>query len=146
MSFVSVVPDELTAAAGDLAGLGSVISSANAVAAVPTTEVVPAAGDEVSAALAAVFSAHAQQFQVLSAQAASFHEQFVQTIQGDGLRYLEAEFANVQQYLATQFDSLQQHFLNVVNAPTNALFGRPLIGDGADGLAGTGANGGAGVF
>jgi hypothetical protein len=42
--------------------------------------VVAAAEDEVSAAIAAVFSAHGQGFQALGAQAAAFHEQFVRTL------------------------------------------------------------------
>jgi hypothetical protein len=43
----------------------------------PTTGVVAAAEDEVSAAIALLFSNHAQEFQALSAQAGAFHTQFV---------------------------------------------------------------------
>ena len=65
MSFVSVAPEMVAAAAADLAGIGSAISAANAAAAVPTTEVVAAAADEVSAAIAALFGAHAQEYQAI---------------------------------------------------------------------------------
>jgi PPE-repeat protein len=39
---------------------------------------------------------------------------------------------------------VQQDVLGVINAPTNLLLGRPLIGNGTNGAAGTGQPGGAG--
>ncbi|MEK0504389.1 PE family protein, partial [Mycobacterium ulcerans] len=54
MSFVSVVPEWVAAAATDVAGIGSVVGAANA-AAGATTSVTAAAGDEVSVAIAALF-------------------------------------------------------------------------------------------
>ena len=77
MSFVIVAPEMTTAAATDLASIGSTISAANAATAAPTAGMVAAAADEVSAAIAAVFGTYAQGYQSLSAQAAAFHEQFV---------------------------------------------------------------------
>src|SRR6516165_10616575 len=94
MSFVIAAPEFVTAAASDLASLGSTISSANAAAATPTTGVLAAAEDEVSAAIAALFSAHGQGFQALSAQAAAFHDQFVQTLTAGAGSYVGAEAAN----------------------------------------------------
>ncbi len=132
MSFVIAVPEFLSAAATDLANLGSTISAANAAASIPTTGVLAAGADDVSAAIAALFGAHAQAYQTISAQAATFHAQFVQTLSAGAGAYANAEAANVQQSL-----------LNAINAPTQALLGRPLIGDGADGTA-PGQNGGAG--
>ncbi len=73
MSFVFAAPDAMAAAASDVAGIGSAIGAANAAAAAHTTGVLAAAEDEVSAAIAALFSAHGQGFQALSAQAAAFH-------------------------------------------------------------------------
>ncbi|WP_412176895.1 PE family protein [Mycobacterium liflandii] len=55
MSFVSVVPEWVAAAATDVAGIGSVVGAANAAAAGATTSVTAAAGDEVSVAIAALF-------------------------------------------------------------------------------------------
>jgi hypothetical protein len=52
------------------------ISTANAAAATPTAGVLAAAEDEVSEAIASLFSGHAQAFQALSAQAAAFHAQW----------------------------------------------------------------------
>ena len=84
MSFVIAAPDMVRAAATDLANIGSTISEANAAAAAPTTGVLAAAGDEVSAAIAALFSGHGQAFQALSSQAADFHGHFVQNMTSGG--------------------------------------------------------------
>ncbi|WP_459758515.1 PE family protein, partial [Mycobacterium riyadhense] len=131
MSFVIAVPDTLVAAASDLTGIASALSVANATAAAQTTELLAAAQDEVSAAIAALFSAHGQGYQTVSTQAAAFHAQFVQTLTAGAGSYATAEAAS-------------QQLLNEINAPTQALLGRPLIGNGANGAPGTGANGGDG--
>jgi triacylglycerol lipase len=80
-----------TAAAADVAEVGSAIGAANATAAAPTTGLLAAAEDEVSTAIAALFSGHGQGFQVLSAQAALFHDRFVQTLTGASGAYAAAE-------------------------------------------------------
>ncbi len=59
MPFVIAMPEMVTAAATDLANVGSTISEANAAAVAPTAAVLAAGGDEVSAAIAALFGAHA---------------------------------------------------------------------------------------
>jgi hypothetical protein len=94
MSYVTTQPQMLSAAAGNLHGVGSVVSAANAAAAGPTTGVIPAAADEVSALTAAQFAAHAQMYQDFSAQAAAIHEQFVATLQTSAGSYLATEAAN----------------------------------------------------
>ncbi|HUH72609.1 MAG TPA: PE-PPE domain-containing protein [Mycobacterium sp.] len=151
MSFVVAVPQMLTDAATSLAGLGSTISAANSAAAAPTIGVLAAGGDEVSAAIATVFSQQASAFQALSAQAAAFHTQLVQTLNAGAAAYESAEAANVTQVLLSmvnqQTQPAQQALLSVVNAPTNRLLGRPLIGNGANGTTnaqGVGTPGGAG--
>ncbi|EFD76749.1 PE family protein [Mycobacterium tuberculosis T85] len=58
MSFVVVAPEVLAAAASDLAGIGSTLAQANAAALAPTTAVLAAGADEVSAAIASLFGAH----------------------------------------------------------------------------------------
>lgn len=80
MSYRIAAPEMVAAAATDLASVGSSISAANAAAAAPTMSVLAAGADEVSAVVAALFDAHAQAYQSLSAQAALFHEQFVQAL------------------------------------------------------------------
>ena len=94
MSFVTAQPQMLTAAASDLQAIGSVLSVRNAAAAGPTTGVVPAAADEVSALTAAQFGAHAQMYQAISAQAAAIHEQFVATLATSAGSYLAIKAAN----------------------------------------------------
>jgi hypothetical protein len=63
MSFLIATPEIVSAAATDLAALGSMLSAANTAAATATTGVLPAALDEVSSAIAAVFGAHGQTYQ-----------------------------------------------------------------------------------
>jgi len=94
MSFVTAAPEFVSAAASDLASIGSTISAANATAAAPTTGVLAAGADEVSAAVAGLFGAHAQGFQAVSAQASAFHNQFVQLLNGGAGQYAAAEAAN----------------------------------------------------
>jgi hypothetical protein len=94
MSYVTTHPEMLSAAAGNLQGIGSAVSAGNAAAAAPTTGVVPAAADEVSALTAAQFAAHAQMYQDFSAQAAAIHEQLVATLATSAGSYLATEAAN----------------------------------------------------
>jgi PE family len=94
MSFVTTQPEALSAAAGSLQGIGSAVNAQNAAAAAPTTGVVPAAADEVSALTAAQFVAQAQLYQAVSAQAQAIHEMFVNTLGTSADSYLLTEVAN----------------------------------------------------
>ncbi|OBI51588.1 PE family protein [Mycobacterium kyorinense] len=94
MSFVTTQPEALTAAAGNLTGIGAAMSAQNAAAAAPTTGVIPAAADEVSALTAAQFAAHAQMYQAVSAQAQAIHEMFVNTLGTSAGSYAATEAAN----------------------------------------------------
>ncbi|CAM4449990.1 PPE-repeat proteins [Mycobacterium basiliense] len=94
MSFVTTQPEALAAAASTLQGIGATMSAQNAAAAAPTTGVVPAAADEVSALTAAQFAAHAQMYQAVSAQAAAIHEMFVNTLGISSGSYAATEAAN----------------------------------------------------
>jgi PE family len=95
MSFVTTQPEALTAAAGNLAGIGSAMSAQNAVVASPTTGLSPAAADEVSALTAAAFAAHGVLYQEISAQAATIHQLFVATLEASAGSYAATEAANV---------------------------------------------------
>lgn len=97
MSFVNAAPDRLMAAARNLAGIGSTLNASNAAAAAPTLAVSAAASDQVSAAVAAFFSGHAQGYQKLSAEVARFHGDFVQALNADADTYASAESANASQ-------------------------------------------------
>ncbi len=96
-----------------------------------------AGADEVSAAIAGLFTSHAQAYQALSAQAAQFHQQFVQLMNGAGAQYAAAEAANTN-----PLNLIEEGVLGIINAPSQLLTGRPLIGNGADAAPGSGAIGG----
>jgi len=70
------------------------MSAQSAAAAAPTTGVVPAAADEVSALTATQFAAHARMYQAVSAQAAAIHEMFVNTLGTSAGSYAATEAAN----------------------------------------------------
>jgi hypothetical protein len=86
MSYLSATPDMLATAATNVAGIGSSLNVANAAAAAPTTGLIAAGADEVSAAIASLMSSHGRAYQTLSAQAAAFHTQF-QALKGAGAAY-----------------------------------------------------------
>lgn len=108
MSYVLATPEMVAAAANNLAQIGSTLSAANAAALAPTTGVLAAGADEVSAAVASLFSGHAQAYQTLGTQAAAFHERFIQALSTAAGAYGSAEAANA---------SPLQQALNVINAP-----------------------------
>jgi hypothetical protein len=96
MSFVSVVPDIIARAAEELDRLGSTLSAANAAAATATTGMAAPAADEVSAAIASLLNTQTQEYQSLSAQAGTFHSQFVNLLNAGAGSYVSTEIANAQ--------------------------------------------------
>jgi hypothetical protein len=160
MSFVLVASDMLATAAADAAQIGSAVSAANLAAVIPTTEVAAGGADEVSAAIAALFGAHAQEYQAAAAQAANYHEQFVRTLSAAAASYAGTETtiaASMQgalgavnapiQVLGSPIRTVGEAWINspfgrvldpIINAPTEVLFGRDLIGNGVGGHGGTG--------
>src|SRR6202035_1514298 len=94
MSFVSTQPTELTAAAENLQGIGSSLAAQNVAAAAPTTAVLPAAADEVSAVNGAQVATHAEKYQAISAQAAAIHEMFGNALVTSAVSYAATEAAN----------------------------------------------------
>lgn len=135
MSFLVVAPDFLTSAAADLQSIGSALNAANAAAAAPTTGLAAAAGDEVSAAVATLFGGFGQEYQQLNVQVSAFQQQFLQSLNAAAGSYATAETA--------ASIPLLDELLGIINAPTQLLLGRPLIGDGTPGTAGN-PNGGDG--
>jgi hypothetical protein len=94
MSFVTTMSEAMTATASGLQGVGSAVAVGNAAAAAPTTGVIPAAADAVSALTAVQFATHAQMYQAISAQAAMIHDLFVTTLETSAGSYAAAEAAN----------------------------------------------------
>ncbi|CKM26883.1 PE family protein [Mycobacterium tuberculosis] len=130
MSRLIVAPDWLASAAAEVQSIGSALSAANAAAAAPTTLLVAAAEDEVSAAAAALFANYGREYQTLSVRFASLDQQFAQALNSAAASYQTAEATG-----ASLVQTATQGVLGVINAPTEFMFGRSLIGDGADGTA-----------
>jgi PE family/PPE-SVP subfamily C-terminal region len=94
MSFVTTQPEALAYAAGKLQTLGSAMAAESAAVASPTTGVIPAAADEVSALQAAIFAAYGSLYQSVNAQATAIHELFVHTLGASAGSYAATESAN----------------------------------------------------
>ncbi len=182
MSFMLVAPDMVGTAAADVAQIGSAVNVGNLAAAIPTTQVTAAAADEVSAAIAALFGAHAQEYQAAAAQASTYYEHFVGGLSAAVASYAGAEatiaqalgsplvgsaagaapLAGLGSFVSDGFQTVVYGPIHtvgeawigsqfgraldpIINAPTDTLFGRDLIGNGAAGTA-TSPTGGAGGF
>ena len=100
-SFLIAAPEALASASADLSGIGEAIRDATSAAAPSTTGIVPAALDEVSAAISRLFGGYGQEFQSLSAQSALFHSRFVQLLSSGGSAYAGAEAAANSSLLTT---------------------------------------------
>ncbi|WP_261864675.1 PE family protein, partial [Mycobacterium marinum] len=135
MTFVLVSPEAMASAAADIERIGALLTRGNAAAASPTINVASAAADEVSTAIAALFSQHAKTYQLLAAELAAIPDRFTKTVLASTNSYASAEATNAADAL-----------LGVINTPTQALLGRPLIGNGANGTTvnGVGTPGGDG--
>jgi PE family len=94
MSYVTTRPEMLASAAEDLQSIGSAVAAGNGAAAVPTTGVLPAAADEVSALTAAHFAALGEMYQAIGADAMAIHELFVSALGISGVSYAATEMAN----------------------------------------------------
>ncbi|MEK0474604.1 PE family protein, partial [Mycobacterium ulcerans] len=135
MSYVIAAPEEFASAARNLANIGVTINAANANAILATTEVIQPGADAVSAAITALINSHGLGYQSISQQTTAFHDRFVQTVNAAAASYTTTDLTAA---------SLLKSMPTAVNAPAQALFGRPLIGNGSNGTPGTGAPGGDG--
>ncbi|VBA46147.1 PE family protein [Mycobacterium pseudokansasii] len=114
MTYLTTEPQTMTAAAADVARIGSAIGEANVAAAGRITAWVAAAADEVSAATATLFGSYAREYQAVMSQVAAFHQRFTQALAAAASAYLDTEAANA----AAALDTL--------TAPVQSLLGRPL--------------------
>jgi PE family len=119
MSYVMAAPEMMAAAATDVAAIGSTLRAAHLAAAAPTVAVLPAAADEVSAAIAQVFSQAAQSFQGLVGKASAFGEHFAQQLTGGGGAYAAAEAVNAASVAADSNSIIQE----LIDAPAGFLQG-----------------------
>ncbi len=133
MSLLYVTPPSMASAAAELESIDAELNAARAAAAAWNTELLAAGADEVSAAAAAAFASYGKAFRALGAHASAFHVRFVSALRSAQGAYAAAEAANASEL---------QWF-----SPWKTLTGRPLVGNGANGRAGTGqAGGNAGWF
>ena len=116
MSYVIAAPEIMTSAATDLSNIGSSVSAAHMAAAARTLAVVPAAADEVSTGIAHLFSQHAADYQAMAAQAAAFHEQFVQNLTAGAFSYASIETAIIS-YLDDLVNSVGTYLIGGLGAP-----------------------------
>jgi PE family/PPE-SVP subfamily C-terminal region len=121
MSFVTTQPEALAYAAGRLQTLGSAMAAESAAAAAPTTGLVPAAADEVSALQATIFAAYGNLYQSVNAQAAAIHELFVNTLGASAGFYAATESGNS---IATA-SPLSQQISGLFSSAANAAAADP---------------------
>ncbi len=106
----------MTAAATDLATIGSTLDAAHSAAAPPTLAVTPAAADEVSVGIADLFSQRALDFQALARQAAGFQEQFVRNLNTSA-----AAFTSIEDAIVSLLRGLETGISSVVSGYDNLV-------------------------
>src|SRR6478736_4980663 len=122
MSFVIAGFEQIAAALADVSSIEAAVTQANAATALPTTALLVAANDEVSAAIATLFGDHGRAYQLVSAQAAQAQNQFAQLLSAAQISYSGTEAAITASLLgsaAASTSPLQpviDEILGVVNA------------------------------
>lgn len=106
---MQVIPVDLASAAQEVGSIGTMLEEANAFAAAPTSTILPAGADAVSAAIAPLFNNQSAIYQELAAQGKAFQQRFVQLLDAAGIAYTEAEEA-AQQGLRNAIGELESPF------------------------------------
>lgn len=96
-----VTPEWIDVAAQELASIRTALSEVSESIAASTTQIAPAAADEVSRAIAAMFGGLGEEFQAVSARTQAFHGEFVRALNSSVGAYLNSETAIVERLLAT---------------------------------------------
>jgi hypothetical protein len=127
MSVLKTIPEELIAAASQLEGLATSLTTQTAGAAAPTTAVAPAAADSVSTLQSAVYSSYGSWYQSIAAEAQAVQQQIVSTLGINSSSYTASEAANA---LAAQdpFSGIENAFNQIavfLGGPGNSLGGNP---------------------
>jgi hypothetical protein len=119
MSYLLAAPESLAAAATDVNGIAAAVHAANAAAAGQTSGVLAAAEDEVSAAVANLFSAHGNEYQAVVQQVAAFESEFTAALSAAAQTYTQAEALNGA--LLNGFQSLLGQPATAAAAPAAAV-------------------------
>lgn len=99
-------PDMMASAAADLTEIRAAIDAANSAASASISDVLAAAGDEVSVAIANAMSCYGKQYQALADQAATFHMRFSAALTAAARLYADAEVANAALVTSVSADPL----------------------------------------
>ena len=94
MSTVVTQPEVLAASARELQAITSNMEAGNAAAAAPTTQITPASADMVSVLTATAFTAHAELYQQVSAQATAMRRMLETVLSISAGSYDATEAAN----------------------------------------------------
>lgn len=94
MSYVFAQTPALAAAATELSGIGAAIGAAAGAAAAPTTGIMSAAADEVSAAIADLFGTYGVEFQSVGTRIGALYDGLVQQLNATVSSYANAEAIN----------------------------------------------------
>lgn len=116
MSFVKTLPEAMTMAAGQLAGIGEALATESGAALAPTTVIAPAGSDPVSQLQAALFATYGNLYQSISDQAAAVHQQLVQVLGQNAIAYSAAEQTN--QATASLDAAIQSFLTDILGVPT----------------------------
>jgi hypothetical protein len=121
---MQVIPEELASAAEYVGNIGTRLEQANAVAVLPTSSILAAGADEVSAAITSLFNDQSIIYRELAVQGTAFHQQFTQLLGAAGAVYTETE-QTAQQVLRDAISELESPFTSFfeesegVTAPTS---------------------------
>ena len=121
MAFVNTQPAAIAAAAQQLEGIFNSFAAESAGAAASTTDVVPAASDEVSILQAGVFSTYGQLYQTVSAQAQAIQQQFTQLLGQSSGSYQDTESANQAGAAANALSSGAGNASSAAAQPADAI-------------------------
>lgn len=123
MSAVVAVPDQLTQAATQVATIGHTLDAATRTTATSTQALLPAAADEVSAAVAHQFSRFGQDYQSAAKQASAYSQQFVQHLTTAADSYATAEAVNASLLQpAAAIPTLDKIFASLVSTVTGLFW------------------------
>ncbi len=123
MAFVNTQPAALAAAASQLEGIANSFTSESTAAATSTTDVTPAAADEVSILQAGVFSTYGQLYQSVSAQAQAIQQQFNQLLNQSSGSYQETESANQAGAAANALSGASGNATSAAAKPADSITG-----------------------
>ncbi|WP_236975135.1 PE family protein [Mycobacterium kiyosense] len=142
---VLIVPEIVEAAAEQLAGIRTTLADISTAALSATTEVAPAAADEVSVAIAKLFGTFGSEYQAINAQATAYHEDFVALLTRGATAYAAAEALNVSALLdlgqlVTAFEIGVGNLATQFSGALNAAFGLGGIGGSISGTGSLGLN------